>query len=178
MEDVTPAFPDCCGGDDAANSDAPHECGFVNENCPAECSTDHAAPPSPDRYADPEWACPETGDRYRYCHECGWEPDDWRQGSTYIGGRWYCDPFEHGFDSCESCEEWGYGEDFRWHEDREATYCESCYPSGDYNDEDNDDYGSVERLYCGTCGEHNDHYVPATESYVCRCQLPGEAVAA
>lgn len=175
METVTeaPPFPDCCG-DNAANSDAPHECGFVNDNCPSECSTDHDAPPTPDRYADPEWVCPETDDRYRYCSECGWESDPWREGSTLIGGRWYCDPFEHGLDCCSSCGVWGYDEDFRWHEASEGSYCEGCYPG-----EGSEDWeGPAERLYCGTCGEHNDHYVPTTETYVCRCQLPGEAVAA
>lgn len=137
---------------------------FINDDCPALCNTRHET--EPDEMSG-MLTCPETGETFVWCTMCC----DWRFVSAYgepqpirIHGETVCDPFDHGYDTCEGCGEWFDQDDLRFHEGEYASFCETCYEQHSHQGSPGE---AVER--CAVCDTSNLHMDLYTEQFVCDC---------
>lgn len=133
---------------------------WVNEDCPGGCHTEHEVD---EAYI---LTCAETGDRWRYCSECGWEEvGRWAVFyPTYINGRYYCDPYMHGFFFCGGCREWMDEDNAHYSERNEEYYCPSCYQPHRGGTEGED------VRTCHVCHTPNLNVHLLTEDYLCDCR--------
>lgn len=149
----------CEGDGEAHDYDV---CGYVNDECPSECSTEHEV--------EREYVieCPENGDKWRYCCECGWESVSgiWLSDPTDVNGRLYCDPYEHDLSTCSDCGEWFSDYNLHYHEGHDESYCERCYPPR----RTADGRPAIPVTTCGKCGTPNTHFDPAEEEFLCTCK--------
>jgi hypothetical protein len=149
-EDVCPG----CEGEDES-----HDCGWVNEDCPEQCSMDHEA----DR--DYVMECPVTGQHWRYCDRCGWEVvSRYSSDPYYIHGETLCDPDDHGFGRCEGCDDWHDQDYLTYSERSECYYCSDCY--GEYGGGQGEEPGEDVR-YCATCQTYSRNLNLLTEDFLC-----------
>lgn len=140
-------------------ADEPHECGYVNHDCPDACNVEHEV--------DQEdiLTCPVTGNHYRYCARCGWESCryEWTMPPTYVNGELFCDPYEHGYERCYECDTWVDQDYIVYSEHRDAYYCSGCAPA-----EVGEEPGEGVRI-CRTCGTENYHLLVLSEDFACDC---------
>jgi hypothetical protein len=126
---------------------------YTNDDCPDGCSTDHDVDGT-------YFTCPETGNEWIHCYECGWT-DDNGNGDT-IRGRTYCSPSEHGYTMCDDCETWISDPHFT----DDGSYCDSCY-----EDRDSDGRRADPRPYCITCSKQSQHFDLLLEKFICDCAV-------
>lgn len=148
--------PACEGNQDEHEPDV---CGWVNDDCPEGCNTEHSV----DRGYVVE--CPQTWRSWRYCVLCGWELvyDRYPEDPTYVPGvGLLCDPYEHDFSYCGMCCEWSSRENMHYDEDAGEDYCSDCYTPRGNNP------GLAQRR-CPECESTDRHLNLLTEAYLCDC---------
>ncbi len=142
------------------------DCEWTNDECPAQCSTEHDEPDPDDNGL---WECPETGDRYHYCSDCGWDRHTtWSSYPSLVHGEWYCDPGDHGYSFCDDCEEYCDSDDMHYIEGRydDRYVCRSCYQ--DHEDEQERRTATPPARTCRTCNTPETFLDELTERFVCK----------
>lgn len=155
-------------------SEGESTCEWVNDECPDSCRTEHDEPEPDD---DGQWFCPATGTIYNYCVRCGWTARDrWSSMPTEVNGEWYCDPDEHGFISCERCEEYVSEDSSCYLEDdwdETVQVCSDCFNTEMAARErasHNAPVATGDRVHtCPTCNTPTIHLDELTEAFVCKC---------
>lgn len=174
-------YLDCPALQHGVLEDGDCTCEWVNEDCPAQCRTDHDEPEPGTSWSYHHrdygtWKCPETGERFRYCSMCSdhWTPmSRWDNNPVEINGEWYCDPYEHGMRSCDDCGDYHDEDDMSWFSrrsewDEDILLCSDCYAGAMQAQREEESSG--ERVTtCSSCGTGNVHMDEYTETFVCKC---------
>lgn len=150
-----------------------HTCGWVNEDCPASCCTEHDEPYS-DRYTA-SFECPQTGGEYEWCDRCReWSAQSyWSSEHVRIGNEWLCDPYAHGFTTCDDCGGYVNESSTRYFEVDDGYedgwyLCPDCYSEREREQERRSQPAPVRPTSC--CGEAPNYLDELTERFVCKCQ--------
>lgn len=147
-----------------------HECGWTNDTCPSECSTEHDAPEH-DVYTA-TFTCPETNDQYNWCDICAeWcETDSWYANDPYrINRMWVCDPETHGYESCEDCGDYLATLLYRMDRNEDEFYlCASC--AAQFDARQPVSTPGDRPTTCHSCNTPNTYMDEYREVFVCQCE--------
>lgn len=141
----------CCEA--GADPSLHHECGYVNEYCPASCSTEHSI-------GDFEATCLETGELFSRCSCCGWVELRRYETMAEHQGDLYCPSCAGDLYACECGDMFWADDGFR---SEGELYCSrECSRAA----------GSVPPIplvLCQQCGTRNDHFSELDEVFLCDC---------